>query len=675
MTHFKRVLEPLDLGFTTLKNRFVMGSMHTGLEECGDWDRLATFYEQRARAKVAMIVTGGIAPNMEGAVFPGAASMVSSLDIDHHKLVTERVKKYDTKILMQILHAGRYAYSKDSVCPSAVKSPISPFVPKELSKEGIRKQIQDIVNAAKNAQNAGYDGVEIMGSEGYLINQFIVSHTNKREDCWGGSFRNRIRFPIEVVKKVRHEVGPNFIIMFRLSMIDLIPDGSSWSEVVMLAKEIELAGATIINTGIGWHEARVPTIATLVPRAAFTWVTKKLMGEVSIPLVTSNRINNADIAEKVLENGCADLISMARPFLADPEFVSKIYTGTSKAIVPCIACNQACLDHTFSMKLTSCLVNPAACNEKQFVLSRPKLKKRIAVVGSGPAGISFSITARNRGHIVDLFEISQCLGGQLNLAKKIPGKEEFLGLVEFYENEIRRLGVGLHLDTQVKVGDLHNYDEVVIATGVKPRKLGIEAESKINLVSYLDVLTGAKEIGENVAILGAGGIGFDVAQFLVSGTKSNTLNLDEWLKEWGVDEAMSNRGGLAPDGPIFSPSEKSVTMFQRKNERLGKRLGKTTGWIHREGLRKKNVKMVSGVNYEKISAEGLTISYGQKRENFQSFEFDTIIVCAGQEPETSIYEDLKRIGVECHLIGGALAAKELDAKSAIDQGTRLAMSL
>ncbi len=673
--NYKRVLEPLDLGFTKLRNRFVMGSMHTGLEECGDWDRLATFYEQRARAKVAMIVTGGIAPNSEGAVFPGAAAMISSLDIDNHKRVTERVKKYDTKILMQVLHAGRYAYSKDAVCPSAVKSPISPFVPMELSEEGIRKQIQDIVNAAKNAQIAGYDGVEIMGSEGYLINQFIVSHTNKRQDSWGGSFQNRIRFPIEIIKNVRSEVGSDFIVMFRLSMIDLIPDGSSWSEVVTLAKEVELAGATIINTGIGWHEARVPTIATLVPRAAFTWVTKKLMGQVGIPLVTSNRINNADVAEEVLIDGCADLISMARPFLADPEFVSKVYSRETNTIVPCIACNQACLDHTFSMKLTSCLVNPAACNEKKFLLTRAKVKKKIAVVGSGPAGISFSITARNRGHSVDLFEARKSIGGQLNLAKKIPGKEEFLGLVEFYKNEILRSGVDLHLNTRVKIDDLRHYDEVIIATGVKPREINVETEGKINLISYVDVLTGSKKIGKNVAILGAGGIGFDVAQFLVSGPKSSTLNLGDWLKEWGVGDPQATRGGLSPQVTDVCPPEKLVTMFQRKNERLGKRLGKTTGWIHREGLRKKHVKMIAGVNYEKVSSMGLTISFGEKRENPQSMEFDTIIVCAGQEPERSIYDQLKSLGVECHLIGGAFAAVELDAKSAIDQGTRLAMSL
>ena len=675
MEKYKHLLTPLDLGPVQLPNRVLMGSMHTGLEELGDWQRVADFYTARAKGKVGLMVTGGIAPNLEGAVLPGAAALITEKEIANHKIVTDQVHRFKTKILMQILHAGRYAYSDQAVAPSPIKSPISPFTPKELSEEGILKQISDIVNTAKRAKLAGYDGVEIMGSEGYLINQFIVTHTNKRTDSWGGSYANRIRFPIEIVKQVRQAVGKEFIIMFRLSMIDLIPEGSTWDEVLSLAKQIEMAGASLINTGIGWHEARVPTIATSVPRRAFSWVTKKLMGELGIPIITSNRINTAEIAESVLAEGCADMVSMARPFLADPEFMAKVYADMSKTIVPCIACNQACLDHTFAMKLTSCLVNPSACNEKAFAYpGNPNKIKRIAIVGSGPAGLASSLTARNRGFEVSLFEMKDSIGGQLNLASKIPGKEEFLGLLEYYKHELMRLGVDLHLNYQPSVNELKSFDEVIIATGVNPREINFKVEDTKRVASYIDILNGDLEAGKNVAILGAGGVGFDVAQFLVSDKNSSTLNLSEWLHEWGVVDPQVSRGGIQINRlkPILP--HRQVSMFQRKQEKIGRRLGKTTGWIHRESLRKKNVKMISGVNYESITSNGLTLSYGESRKDLQTLFFDTIIICAGQESERTLFNELLDKNINAHVIGGANMAAELDAKRAIDEGTRLVLS-
>ncbi len=675
MEKYKHLLEPLDLGFTQLPNRVLMGSMHTGLEELGDWDRIAEFYTVRAKGKVGLMVTGGIAPNLEGAVLPGAAALINSTEIENHKKVTKSVQSNGSKILMQILHAGRYAYSDSAVAPSAIKSPISPFIPTELSGEGVLKQIKDIVDTAKRAQIAGYDGVEIMGSEGYLINQFIVKHTNKRTDSWGGDYFNRIKFPIEIVKQVREAVGKNFIIMFRLSMIDLIPNGSTWDEVLLLAKEIEAAGASIINTGIGWHEARIPTIATSVPRRAFSWVTKKLMGQLKIPIVTSNRINTADIAESVLADGCADMVSMARPFLADPNFMAKVYADVSQTIVPCIACNQACLDHTFSMKLTSCLVNPSACNEAAFNYQGvPKKVKKIAIIGSGPAGLSAALTAHNRGFEVSLFEKKDVIGGQLNLASQIPGKEEFVGLLEYYNNEILRLGINLQLNYNVEINELKDFDEIIVATGVTPRTINFEVADKSKLVSYIDILSGEHVAGTNVAIIGAGGIGFDVAQFLVTDNISSTLDLPTWLKEWGVVDPELARGGVSPLVPELTPPDRKVSLFQRKNDKIGRRLGKTTGWIHRESLRKKNVRMISGVNYEKITSEGLTLTYGEERQGRETLSFDTIIVCAGQEPERSLFETLSNKNISAHVIGGADVAVELDAKRAIDQGTRLALS-
>lgn len=675
MEKYQKLLEPLDLGFTQLPNRILMGSMHTGLEELGDWNRIANFYAIRAKGKVGLMVTGGIAPNLEGAVLPGAAALINEKEIANHKIVTERVHDYGSKIIMQILHAGRYAYSDKAVAPSAIKSPISPFIPKKLTESGILKQISDIVDTAKRAKMAGYDGVEIMGSEGYLINQFIVTHTNKRDDSWGGSYPNRIKFPIQIVKQVRKEVGENFIIIFRLSMIDLIPDGSTWDEVLLLAKEIELAGASIINTGIGWHEARIPTIATSVPRRAFSWVTKKLMGHLKIPIITSNRINTAQVAESVLADGCADMVSMARPFLADPNFVAKVYANNTKTIVPCIACNQACLDHTFSMKLTSCLVNPSACNEKEFIIPTVEKKmKKIAVVGSGPAGLSASITARNRGFAVSLFESKNLIGGQLNLASKIPGKEEFLGLVDYYNDEILRLGIDTYLNHNVKVDELLAFDEIVIATGVTARDISFEVSDNSKVVSYIDILTGKVIAGKNIAILGGGGIGFDVAHFLVNDKLSSTLKLSTWLDEWGVADPQFARGGIKPSGPKISHPDRKVSMFQRKKEKMGRRLGKTTGWIHREYLRRKNVQMISGVNYEKISSEGLTITHGEARQNPETINFDTIIICAGQEPERTLLNKLYNQDISCHVIGGADVASEIDAKRAIDQGARLVLS-
>ena len=674
MSHYPNLLAPLNLGFTTLKNRVLMGSMHTGLEETKDWNRVAEFYATRARGGVALMVTGGMAPNREGGVFPGAAGLFTDEDITNHKIVTDRVHASDGKIAMQILHAGRYAYSPECVAPSAVKSPISPFPPKELDAEGIEKQISDIVTAAERAQQAGYDGVEVMGSEGYFINQFLVTHTNKRTDEWGGSYENRMRLPVEIVRRVREAVGPDFIIIYRLSMIDLVPNGSTWEEVVVLARAIEAAGATIINTGIGWHEARIPTIATSVPRRAFTWVTKKLMGEVNIPIITSNRINMPDVAEGVLADGCADMVSMARPFLADPGFVAKAEAGRADTIAPCIACNQACLDHTFSGKLSSCLVNPKACYETELVVVATDAKKTVAVVGAGPAGLSAALTAAERGHTVTLFDRAAEIGGQLNMAKQVPGKEEFWGLVDYFKTMVDDAGIRVLLNTEATPDDLSEFDEVVIATGVLPRDPEIDGQDNENVLSYIDVLKHEKAVGDKVAIIGAGGIGFDVAEFLVTGD-SPTEDLDEWLEEWGVGDPEMVRGGLRSEGPQPETATRQVTLLQRKAQKLGKNLGKTTGWIHRASLQMKDVQMIGGVNYERIDVEGLHVSFGEARENPTLIEADTVVLCAGQLPERSLADALEARGKKVHVIGGADVAAELDAKRAIDQGTRLASTI
>ena len=615
-TNFPNLLKPLDLGFTILKNRALMGSMHTNLEETKDWNRVAEFYATRARGEVALMVTGGIAPNVEGGVFPGAAGLFDANDVANHKIVTDRVHGSGGKIAMQILHAGRYAYGSNCVAPSPIKSPISPFAPAELDSVGIEKQIDDIVTTACRARDAGYDGVEIMGSEGYFLNQFLVRHTNKRTDQWGGSYENRMRLPIEVVARVREAVGEDFILIFRLSMIDLIPDGSTHGEVVTLAKEVERAGATIINTGIGWHEARIPTIATSVPRAAFAWVTKKLMGKVSIPIITSNRINTPEVAEEVLEAGCADMVSMARPFLADANFMKKTISGNEKKIAPCIACNQACLDHTFSGKISSCLVNPKACFETELISTEVRNKKLIAVVGSGPAGMSAAIEAAERGHQVTLFEKAHVIGGQLNLAKMVPGKEEFWGLVDWFEEMLKSSGVDVRLGKSVTSADVIGFDDIIVATGVTPRDLNIKGQEKNNVLSYAEVLNGSGKIGQKVAVVGAGGIGFDVSEYLVHESRSDfkQIGIPDWMKEWGVGDPEQTAGGLAESGPRPQEATRQITLMQRKKQKLGRNLGKTTGWIHRSALKMKNVQMIGNLNYEEINKHGIMVSDGEIRE-------------------------------------------------------------
>lgn len=672
MSTYPHLLAPLDLGFTTLKNRVVMGSMHTGLEETRDWNRVAEFYAERARGGVALMVTGGMAPNATGGVFPEAAGLFSDQDIANHKVVTDCVHDAGGKIAMQILHAGRYAYSRDCVAPSAVKSPISPFAPCALNEAEIEQQISDMVTAAVRAKEAGYDGVEVMGSEGYFLNQFLVTHTNKRTDGWGGSYENRMRLPVEVVRRVRDAVGPEFIVIYRLSMIDLIPDGSTWDEVVTLAQAIEAAGANILNTGIGWHEARIPTIATSVPRRAFTWVTKKLMGEVGIPVITSNRINTPQVGEDVLAEGCADMVSMARPFLADPHFVAKAQAGEAALITPCIACNQACLDHTFSMKIASCLVNPKAAHETEIVMT--PCSKTVGIVGAGPAGLAAALAAAERGMAVTLFDRAEEIGGQLNMAKQVPGKEEFWGLVDYYQAAVDAAGITVELGVNVTEDTLTEFDEVIIATGVTPRDPQINGQDGPNVLSYIDVLRGKAAVGKRVAVIGAGGIGFDVAEFLVTG-ESPTENLEDWLEEWGVGDPSDTRGGIRSEGPKPDAPIRQVTLLQRKAQKLGRGLGKTTGWIHRATLKMKSVEMIGGVNYERIDADGLHVSFGEARERPTLIEVDTVVMCAGQLPQRTLADALSAKGIAHHIIGGADKAAELDAKRAIDQGTRLIASL
>ncbi|MFH9200550.1 FAD-dependent oxidoreductase [Streptomyces anulatus] len=671
MSLYPNLLTPLDLGFTTLPNRVLMGSMHIGLEEAErGFERMAAFYAERARGGVGLMVTGGIAPSERACSFPGGAKMTTEAEAEQHRAITSAVHAAGGRIAMQILHFGRYAHHPDLVAPSALKAPISGFTPNALTDDQVEETIEEFVRAAGLARLAGYDGVEIMGSEGYLINEFIVSATNHRTDRWGGSYENRMRLPVEIVRRVRERVGDDFILIYRLSMLDLVPGGSTLEEVVTLAKEIEAAGATIINTGIGWHEARIPTIATSVPRGAFSWVTEKVRGAVSVPLVTSNRINTPEVAEEILASGRADMVSMARPFLADPEFVAKAAAGRADAINTCIGCNQACLDHVFSLKITSCLVNPRACHETELVLSPTRIRKRVAVVGAGPAGLACSVTAAERGHAVTLFDTADEIGGQLNVARRVPGKEEFDETLRYFRTRLAELDVEVRLSTRADTGTLDGYDEIVLATGVEPRTPAIPGTDRPNVVSYLDVLRDGAPVGDRVAIVGAGGIGFDVAEFLTDGGDAASLDADTFFRQWGVDTSYAERGGLrAPERPR---SPRTVHLVQRRTTKVGAGLGKTTGWIHRTELRHRGVEMIAGASYDLIDDEGLHLTVDGER---RVLPVDTVVLCAGQEPRRELYEELRAGAVPVHLIGGADVAAELDAKRAIRQGTELAAAL
>lgn len=669
---YPHLFTPLDLGFTQIKNRTLMGSMHIGLEEEKDGHgKMAAFYAERAAGGAGLIVTGGISPNREGWVMPFAARMAKPKHAKAHEVITDAVHQHDGKICMQILHTGRYGYHPLAVAPTAITAPINRFKPRALSRRGIQSTVKDYANCALLARQAGYDGIEIMGSEGYLINQFLCPRTNHREDEYGGSFANRARFAAEIVSAVREKVGHDFIIIFRLSMLDLVEGGNNWEEVVELAVMLEKLGVSIINTGIGWHEARVPTIATSVPRAAFTWVTEKLKGEVSLPLVTTNRINDPAVAEQVLASGQADMVSMARPFLADPELVNKAERGEAHRINTCIACNQACLDHVFEQKRASCLVNPRAGYETELNFTLTNHKKKLAVVGAGPAGLAFSCYAAQRGHEVHLFDKAEVIGGQFNYAKQVPGKEEFYETLRYFEHEVEAQGVHLHLASEQTVDSLASggFDEVILATGIVPRQLSIPGIEHSKVLSYLDVLRDHKPVGQKVAIIGAGGIGFDVAEFLTE-KESLALQPDAWMKAWGIDKTYQARGAVTE--PQHPPADRDVVLLQRKTSKVGKGLGKTTGWIHRSSLKHKGVKMLSGVSYEKIDDQGLHI---RVNDELQLLDVDHIVVCAGQEPFRALQQGLIDKGVTTHLIGGADVAAELDAKRAIRQGAELAAAI
>ena len=672
MTTYPHMLAPLDLGFTTLKNRVLMGSMHVGLEEAKDgFSRMAAFYAERAKGGVGLIVTGGIAPNDRARPMPGGARMTTQAEADKHKVVTQAVHDAGGKIAMQILHFGRYAYHPELVAPSALKAPINPFRPHALTTEEVEQTVEDYAQCASLAQSAGYDGVEIMGSEGYLINEFVARQTNHRDDAWGGSYENRIRFPLEIVRRTRARVGANFIIIFRLSMLDLVEGGSTQDEVVQLAQELEKAGVTILNTGIGWHEARIPTIATKVPRAAFAWVTHQLKGKVNIPLVATNRINTPEVAEQILADGMADMVSMARPFLADPLFVQKAAEDKADQINTCIGCNQACLDHTFGGKITSCLVNPRACHETIMIETPALSKERIAVVGAGPAGLAFATTAARRGLDVTLYDVAGEIGGQFNIAKQVPGKEEFYETLRYFSKQIELTGVTLKLNQKANAQDLAaaGFKHVVLATGVKPRKLEIEGINHPKVVGYLDVLRDKCQVGNTVVLIGAGGIGFDTAEFLLHEGTSPSLDKAKFFTEWGVDTSFKDAGGLKP--ARIEKSARKVYLLQRKTSKVGDGLGKTTGWIHRTSLKNREVEMISGVTYRKVDDAGLHITVGDKDMTIPA---DTIVVCAGQDPQRALQADLQAAGCTVHLIGGADVAAELDAKRAIKQGTELALA-
>ena len=662
------LFQPLDLGFTTLKNRILMGSMHTGLEESKNgFHKQAVYFAERAKGGVGLMVTGGVSPNRAGCALPFGSKLSTNSEAREHKIITDAVHAEGGKICMQILHSGRYAYHPLAVAPSALKAPIAPFKPWELSSNAVKSTIEDFANCAKKAQEAGYDGVEIMGSEGYLINQFIAIKTNKRTDEWGGCYENRIKFPIEIVKKCRETVGENFIIIYRLSMLDLVEEGSTWEEVERLALEIEKAGATIINTGIGWHEARVPTIATMVPRGSFTWVTQRLMGKLSIPLITTNRINTPEVAEKILADGHANMVSMARPFLADPEFPKKAMEGRADEINTCIACNQACLDHIFARKTASCLVNPRACNELEINILPTQDKKKIAVVGAGPAGLSCAVTLGQRGHEVHLFEAQSILGGQFNIAKEIPGKEEFSETLRYYNRQMEINKVQVHLNTRFEENQANDFDEIVVATGVTGRSINIEGINHPKVLTYTEVILDKKPVGKKVAVVGAGGIGFDVSEYL---THSGKTDIQHFMKEWGVDMEYKTGGALMKHAGMTSPRE--VYLLQRSAKKHGEDLGKTTGWIHRTALRMKNVKMIGEVTYKKIDDDGLHVLIkGQPHV----LEVDNVVICAGQVSNNQLFTTLKDKYKNVHLIGGALEAGDLDAKRAIEQGVKLAISL
>ncbi|WP_419812094.1 FAD-dependent oxidoreductase [Bacterioplanoides sp.] len=669
---YPKMLEPLDLGFTTLKNRVLMGSMHTGLEELDNGlERMAAFFAERARGGVGLIVTGGFGPNEHAATHAHTNIIRSEAEAAEHKVITDAVHGEDGKICMQILHTGRYAFNDKLVAPSAIQAPINIHKPRELTSDEIDAEINDIVQLAQYAQIGGYDGVEIMGSEGYFINQFLATRTNQRDDQWGGEYENRMRVAVEVVRRTREAVGENFIIIYRLSMLDLVEGGSTFEEALQLGKAIEAAGATIINTGIGWHEARIPTIATKVPRAAFTWVTAKFREHLTIPLITSNRINTPEVAEEVLQRGDADMISMARPFLADPLFVEKAQQNRADEINTCIGCNQACLDHIFDDKLTTCLVNPRACRETELIMTDAATQKKIAVIGAGPAGLAFSTTAAQRGHDVTLFDAASEIGGQFNIAKQVPGKEEFYETLRFFDKQIALSGVKLALNTPVTAEQLNasDFDEIILATGITPRTPAIGGIEHAKVMNYLDVLRDKKPVGKNVAVIGAGGIGFDVSEYITHSGEATSQNIAAFMQEWGVDMTLSARGGIEGVQPQPEPAERNVYLLQRKASKVGAHLGKTTGWIHRTGLKNKGVTMIPGCEYLKVDDAGLHI---RVNDAVKVLEVDNVIVCAGQEPARALTEGLEK---PYQLIGGADVAAELDAKRAINQGTRLALSM